>query len=381
MNSLKIVFYIALLGFVSCKSTSESKNYKLEGNGLITDKGIIYALPKTNLTFKVEAIKTEVIPGPYYRYAEKLLGIEDAPQKDYIQWQINNIEIESYNDIDPKQYYILEPSGKFSVDFNKLIESHLIFPVNNMNQTNYSNNFYGKNEANGEIVFTDLSVSQYVGEEQVTYFKRVQRDSIFAKVPVVKTQSVYRSFEDKAIEAANFIFLIREKRFELLAGEADFYPEGKSLSEAIKELNRLENEYLDLFIGKRFNSTYTAYFEFTPVETDLEQPHIIFRFDEEKGILQPNDLRGRPIIVELEKLNQTGDLSFLFADQINREGTTYKDKLFYRIPDIAKLRIYDGNSLLANRKVQVYQFGVIVQIPSMFLMGNEKFIEFYREEK
>lgn len=381
MKKIYLLLIAILLTMFSCKTTSETRVSKMDSLTNQPENGIIYALPKTTLRFTVEALRTDIIPGPYYEYAEKYLGMNDVPKEEYSDWKISNITIDSYHEIDPAQFYLLEPEGKMNMNMQKLIESGSIMPVNLRAKDQFPNDFYGFNDPGKEVVFTDLSVKKYIGEEKVTYYKRVQRDSLFAKVPVVKTQSVTKTFEDKAEEAANFIFMIREKRFELLTGMADFYPEGKSLEVAINELNNLESEYLSLFIGKKFTSTYKATFEYSPQKEDLNQPHILFRYSDERGVLPPNDLRGRPIIVELEKLNHTQNLDFLLADQINREGATYKNKLFYRIPDQAFIHVVDGNQLLAKRKLIIEQFGTVVQIPSMFLMDNEKFIEFYREEK
>ncbi len=377
MRNIKTFIFLSLVVLFSCKSTSETRVSKIENSNLISESGIIYALPRTNLKFTIEASQTDIIPGPYYEYAEKYMGIEDVPEEEISIWRITDISIHTYNDIDPDQYYILEPSGKMNIDFNKLVQNGNVLPVNKPVESNFSSEFYGINNTENEIVFTDLSLTKYVGEEKFTYFKRVQRDSLFAKVPVTQTKSVYKSFEDKAEEAANFIFMIREKRFELLTGMADFYPEGKSLEVAINELNRLENDYLALFIGKQFTSNYSAGFEFVPTETELNQPYILFRFSEDRGVLPPNDLRGRPIIVELDKKDQTKNLSYLISDQINREGTVYKDKLYYRIPDVAQVKVFDGNTILATRKVNIEQYGIVVPFPVMFLMENEKFIEFY----
>lgn len=381
MKKIYLLLIAILFAIFSCNTTSETRVSKIDSLTKQPESGIIYALPKTTLRFTVEALRTDIIPGPYYEYAEKYLGMDDVPEKEYSDWKISNITIDSYHEIDPAQFYLLEPEGKMNINIQKLVESGSIMPVNLRAKDQFPNDFYGFNDPGKEVVFTDLSVKKYIGEEKVTYYKRVQRDSLFAKVPVVKTQSVTKTFEDKAEEAANFIFMIREKRFELLTGMADFYPEGKSLEVAINELNNLESEYLSLFIGKKFTSTYRATFEFSPDEKDLNQPHILFRYSDERGVLPPNDLRGRPIIVELEKLNHTYNLDFLLAGQINREGATYKNKLFYRIPDQAFIHVVDGSQLLAKRKLTIEQFGTVVQIPSMFLMDNEKFIEFYREEK
>jgi hypothetical protein len=381
MKNRFVLVALSIFALFSCKPTSETLVTKIENVSAVSESGIIYALPQTNLKFTINSVKTDIIPGPYHEYAEKYMGIENAPERESSVWEINDIIVQTYNDIDPSQYYILEPSGKMKIDFNKLIQNGSILPVNKPDVNSFSNDFYGFNNTGNDIVFTDLSVSKFVGQEKITYYKRVQRDSLFAKVPVTKNQSVYKSFEEKAEEAAHFIFMIREKRFELLTGMSDFYPDGKSMDLAINELNRLENDYLELFIGKRFTSNYSANFEFVPTEKELEQPYILFRFNEDKGILNPNDLRGRPIIVELAKKDQTKNLAYLFSDQINREGTSYKDKIYYRIPDQVTVKVYDGNSLLAKRKVNVEQYGTIVQFPAMFLMNEESFIEFYRKDE
>lgn len=381
MKRIYILSAVFVLAFFSCKTTSETRVSKIDGLMSQPENGIIYALPKTTLRFTVEALRTDIIPGPYYNYAEKYLGMDDVPEEEYSDWQISNIIIDSYNEVDPDQFYILEPEGKMTFNLFKLIENGNILPVNMRAKQEFINDFYGDDDPGKEVVFTDLSVKKYIGEEKVTYYKRVQRDSLFAKVPVVKTQSVTKTFEDKAEEAANFIFMIREKRFELLTGMADFYPEGKSLEVAINELNNLESEYLSLFMGKKFESTYRATFEFSPEEKDLNQPYILFRYSDERGVLPSNDLRGRPVIVEVKKLNNTKNLDFLIADQINREGTNYKNKLFYRIPDQALIQVVDGNKLLAKRKLSIEQLGTVGQLPSMFLMDDEKFIQFYREEE
>ncbi len=381
MRNVTVFIVLSIFGLFSCKPTSETQVTKIENANEITKSGIIYALPQTNLKFSINAVKTDIIPGPYFEYAEKYMGIENVPEKESSEWAITDIIISAYNDIDPNQYYILEPTGKMRIDFNKLLQSGNILPVNKSIENNFSNDFYGFKNNEDDIVFTDLSVSKFVGQEKITYYKRIQRDSLFAKVPVTKNQSVYKSFDEKAEEAASFIFMIREKRFELLTGMADFYPDGKSMELAINELNRLENDYLELFTGKRFTSSYSANFEFIPTEKELEQPYILFRFNEDRGILNPNDLRGRPIIIELEKKDQTKNLAYLFSDQINREGITYKDKIYYRIPDLVTVKVYDGNSLLAKRKLNVEQYGTIVQFPAMFLMNEESFIEFYRKEE
>ena len=375
MKISKGLIYILFLGVIACKPTSKTTVHKLTNSDLSTNKGIVYALPETNLNFKVEALKTEIIPGPYNMYAEKLIGISNVPDKAETIWQISNIEISSFNDIDENELYVLNPSGKFNVNLEKLITNNIVLPVNCIKKQSYANHFFGINNTGNDVVFKDLSVTKYIGQEKVTYFKRVQRDSIFAKVPVVKTQSVHKTLAKKAEEAANFIFMIREKRFELLSGLADYYPDGEAMKIALAELNRLETEYLNLFIGKKYTSTYSAEFEFSPTEKSLNQPNILFRFNENKGVLPANNLSGRPIIIELKKQNNT---KYLIG--LNKITNSDADYLFYRLPELTQINVLDGSSLIAKRKIQISQFGNVIPFPIMFFMENESFIEFYQDK-
>lgn len=136
-----LIIYLAIISLSACKTTSETRTTKIDRNSLPTESGIIYALPRTNLTFTVEASKTEIIPGPYYEYAEKYMGLENVPEKEETIWNIINIEINTYQDIDPEQYYMIEPSGKMHVDFNELFENGTILPVNKSIESNFPMHF------------------------------------------------------------------------------------------------------------------------------------------------------------------------------------------------------------------------------------------------
>lgn len=376
MKKIPLIIAILLL-LASCKNTAEIKVYKLDKTTTYTDNAILYALPRTVLKFKVEAVKTRIVPGPYHKYAKMYLGIENVPSEIDESWKISNITIGSYNEIDPSQYYLFEPEGKFQIDLDAFVKEGLIIPVNLRLEQNSETVFWGSGQENHQILFTDLSVRKFVGEEEQTYYKRVRRDSLFAKVPVVKKEMVYKSLEDKAEEAANFIIMIREKRFELLTGMADFFPDGKALEASVKELNRLEKEYLELFTGKKQEDKFQIAFEYIIQEKDLERPVILFRFSEDKGILSSNDITGRPIFMEVLKQGISDNVELLIGMDIENNG----EGLFYRIPDKAILQILDGKNILATTKLSIEQLGKVYKFPTKFLMSKESFVEFYREEE
>jgi hypothetical protein len=53
-----------------------------------------------------------------------------------------------------------------------------------------------------------------------------------------------KSLEEKAEEAAAFIYKLRKRRFKLLVGQEQPVPDGNALDISIRELDELEKEYL-----------------------------------------------------------------------------------------------------------------------------------------
>ena len=51
--------------------------------------GITYSLPKQEVHIRVTATCTQVKAGIFASYAEKYLGVKDAPMDDYVTWQIS----------------------------------------------------------------------------------------------------------------------------------------------------------------------------------------------------------------------------------------------------------------------------------------------------
>ena len=57
------------------------------------DYGITYSLPTTALQLTVTAQCTVTVAGQYAIYAEKLLGLHDAPLADQTLWQVQSIRL------------------------------------------------------------------------------------------------------------------------------------------------------------------------------------------------------------------------------------------------------------------------------------------------
>ncbi len=335
------------------------------------DQGMLYALPQTELFFNVEVVKTTVIPGPYHDYATKLLGISSVPHNRNTFFELGNINIERHTDVDYEHLYAIEPQGTFSVLDNNYTEKGWILPLDKDVEMFSKENFFKDKDHSDEIHYWDLSVRKFFGTETKKIYERVWQDSIYARVPREKEETIQKDIDKKAEEAANFIFMIREKRFELISGMGDFYPEGSAMKAALDEMNTLEQRYLDLFAGKKIKDTLTYTMQLVPKQEHLDEPNILFRFSPTDGVLKSDSQRGQPVWVELDQLDDPKKME-QFSDNLRSDKSTF----YFRVPAESLLQLKLGDEKIAEKYLNIFQYGSVLKIPHDYL-NEQKIIEFY----
>ncbi len=325
-------------------------------------KSLIYALPRTTITFDVTVKKTMFKHGPYYKYAEKYLGISDVSDEDWVEWTISDIKIRGEEEIDPEQYYLLESNGPMEVNALALLKSGLILTPNPRT--------YEEKPAIQSVIFekpeqvfhTDLSVKRNITFVYDTNYRFIETDTGFVQVPYLYEREVQLTLEEQAEEAANFIIKIRKRRFKLMSGQYDVFPEGIALQYAVENLTVLEKEYVALFIGKYKDEDYHLSFRYTPDETPVDLPHLLFRFSSHSGVVPVNDLTGKPVMLEITQQGTTKIIDNLTYTPVV-EGEEENKALFYRIPEVATIRVIDEQQVLAEKDLLIYQFGPTVRLP------------------
>lgn len=329
---------------------------------------LVYTLPKTTLKVTVEATRVITRRGPYYQFAERYLGISEVPSQNSNEWRIDNVRIGSYQEADPGQYYLLRTNDRHVTNFFRLNAEGFILPVNQKQLPELEGFVYRREQERDEPLYTDLSIHPSVVEETRTVMRMVRQDTAFVNVPVLQRQTVARSLDAKAAEAADLIFELRSNRFKLLSGDLDLFPDGRAMESIIDEFARLEREYLDLFTGKIFEQSHQFTFEYTPdpdtAEGNIEN-HVLFRLSDTDGILPAGDSGGRPVSLELTRERKTDVLRGLETAP-ERKGEN-AGNLFYRIPDVAGVRLTDGGETIARSRVLVSQYGRVVSLPANFL--------------
>ena len=239
LTSLMIVIILA-----GCSTVEYyQKGRALSESDQLSANSIIYALPKTTLTFDVKVKKTIYKHGPYYRYAEKYLGITEVSSEDWEEWTISDIGINADEEVDPEHYYMLESNGPLELNAMALTKSGLILTPNP--------ELYAKkpvvqsvvSEKPEPVFHTDLSVKRNFRLVSDTNYRFIETDTGFVQVPYLYERTIKLTLEEQAEEAANFIIKIRKRRFKLMSGQYDVFPEGIALQYAVENLTILEKEY------------------------------------------------------------------------------------------------------------------------------------------
>lgn len=370
----KLIAIVVVALFVSC-SKKPIQVTPVESTTTLNTNGLVYSLPRTVIRVKVDAIKTIVVPGPFCRFAQKYLGITDVPTKKIEEWKISNIELNSVIESDPSLLFAATPNDDSKIDFLKISQYGLVIPITGFSVNAINNNRIKPIEIEGKASYTDLSTSPFIAAEKNTIYSKVLKDSVFVRVPIQKDMIVEKNIEEKARDAADYIFLLRKRRSDFLSVDADHNLNGEGLKIAFEEINRLEQEYLSLFIGKSFTESATHQFEYIPTETDGESA-IVFRFSANKGVLPSSDLSGNPYLLKSTVEVLPSSIKSFFENLSIEKEKPIKEVIYYRTPVTAVFSISDGKNELTNRRISICQYGNVVRMPLNFVVKDSGLIEF-----
>jgi hypothetical protein len=308
-------------------------------------EGVVYALPQTGIRIHVKATRERYVHGPFQMYAQKMLGIENAPSADADRWNMDEMKLEVFSEPDPEQVHkAMGPSAQML----SLTESGILAGINTsvkMAESEIQTQSFLTKNLEQPVKFDDLSIwSFYSPADSTKNFKMVSK-----------------SMDQKAAEAAETIFNIRNSRFALLTNADDEpLPDGKSFEVMTGELGLMEEIYLALFIGKSSKQIYDFSFDFVPGQKSAKS-EVFFRFSEDRGVLPKSDLSGRPIVIEVNKSESLASKQSGLSTSENPSAG--KSGLFYRMPGMAEIRILDGSAQLAGARIPIAQFGTIASVP------------------
>lgn len=345
-----LVFLLA-----SCSPAVKISVNNVNDSGIPQTGSFVFALPLTVIDIQVTAEKVSVVPGPYYKYADKYLGIKDVPDKAEISWYIHKMKLTSHIEADPDYIYSVKGIDKADAvaGIARLLTDSLILSAKDFSVT--SINEYSLYPGMDEIDFTDLSVKRNFEADKDINISLAMPDSDGELRPAARSGLKEKTVEQKAEEAANFLIKLRKRRFRLVSGQNEFIPQGEAMAEALRELARIEEVYLSLFIGKTERTQVVKHYSFIPVTGKVTDNAVLFRFSTSDGFTDFRETGGVPVVLEIRDNEKTRAL-----DQYKLHFKPAVNQLHYRIAEQVSIKLKAGEQVWAEGLFPVFQYGAII---------------------
>ncbi|MDA3866248.1 MAG: DUF4831 family protein [Salinivirgaceae bacterium] len=369
------IIFALLLG---CKQTEEITKPRVTFK---PDEGALlsYYLPGNSYHIQLKVIRKQAFRGPFVDYANDYLRIDkDIIKYNETTYEIDDVNINLLAHPDPAEHYyvLLDEAANVPITLN---HNGILSGINTapVKTPKFENKRDHTPEA-GSFAFTDLSVSPIVDiSEKISYeYKKV--DSALVRVPVKRVETEVKNFQQLAWSAAKFISTIRENRFKLLAGisESDNIPE--KVEFRVQEFNRLENTYLELFIGHQQTDTLTYNFTYRPEgNTPDDDLTILCFFSSSLGIQKPSiaaintqNGKGAPISLKVTPTLLTEKRRKSDIEQIKNKG------IIYRLPARASIAVTFRDKVITEKRLPIAQWGTHAYLPASHLNDSSRKIQF-----
>ncbi len=349
-----IIFAFSICLTAQRKSKSNTVILPLSETVTLREGSIVYALPRTVFTVNVEMERTIEIPGPYAKYAADLLGLTNVTKNETESWSIVSVKLNSSEEVDPSEYYVITSNTLFQTNILSLKKEGLILDLNPSVSRAGSYILDNSESTSGDQAPSfDLGSDEYFQLKRDTAYKRVSLDSTFIRIPYIVEKKKLLTLDQLAEKAAKRLMEIREGKHLILTGEATVFPQNDA---ALNEMNRIEKELTELFTGKTIKETRSFASQIIPEKEMTGKAQLLFRFSELTGPVASGITEGKPVTIEFVPEQKTKDITFLNRPSSDKSSSDY-DKLYYRMPDVVKMKINMGNEQLLSSRRLIYQFG------------------------
>ena len=302
-------------------------------------KGIYYALPKTviQLDFLIEL--TESLEGPYSEYVQ-MIGADDFISEDAKEYRMVDVQLTTFAEADPNATFYVEMNSKkgnatqFYLTPQGILQGVGIAPTPSI-ATSPTSNLSPLTSHLPPLTSPDRTFKYQYGTKGA------------------------KNQEQAARAAADMIAKIREEKIKLLTGFQETAFTLETYRQMYADLDEMENDYLSLFIGKRIVSTMVKTVVVTPSKEVTSQT--IGKFSVLDGFTAGASGKGNPITLQTISLKTTGNINELSPSAVETIG--HENKLFYRIPETANVKVSIGNEVLLEQRKTIAQYGVFMLAP------------------
>ena len=291
------------------------------------EMAIVYYMPQTQLEIDIEYEAVILHRGIYADFAKQYLGTTEVVNDDDIWYRITAIR--------PRIRTVADYSRMYKVSNEPLLT------------------LTRKGTLLGYNIEQSAVRSQKPDGPRPTRPQAQPADNEVRVLPLLEEHIVGKTLEQQAHGAAKLIYRIRENRLYLIGGEVDKTPsDGKAMELALDKMDQLEQELVELFIGRIEVVKHKKTITYTPVKS--EEVDIAY-FSEQSGFTTAGN--GDPIRLSLTARRQTKG----YANTESKKAPV-PSQIYYNLPGSAVYKISYLNEISAEGDIQVAQFGVSVPL-------------------
>ena len=292
--AMKRIISLMSLAVLACgAATAQNTPYKaVIGTYVDASGALAVSDPSTSVAVDLIVEKEQTVVGPYARYAQKFLNMRGS--------------------LVDKTVYSLK-GVKLAV-------------------------------TGGEDVIADA-----VPAAEVTETSYMGSASEFAKVLPDRMSATAVSEEEAAANAAQAIFSIRKHRMDLITGEAGENVFGAGLKDALAALDAAEQEYLELFFGKRVVTTSVERVVIPMVEG--VQSYAVARISSSAGVVAADAKDGDAVTLEVAPSGRARLSSIVEADPKSKTAVKV------RVADPSTCTVKVGDKVLTSAVLPLFEMG------------------------
>lgn len=357
------VAYAILLCSTSLQAFSQVNVVKVTGGSInpLSD-GIFYSLPRTAVKVDLVVNKVTNVKGPYAEFADKYLGLSQVILTNNTEYSLSEIRLSTFEESDPSEYYFVQvPEKSKSKETIRLTLSQMgtLAGIRGGAETGDP----GKGvKINGTTEALQELPNPNTVERIDTLIRRISVDTTMIEQRVFKKVTAAKTTDQKAKEAADFIMKLDDSKFNLINGYQEVNYEKGTMEFMYNQMEKLMNDYLQMFKGIRIVSSETYTYTIVPNPENIGKPLTLCRFSPVKGILDKNGSSGDLVQVQFESANSLQQVKSTVAERNKSEKAARG--LYYRIPEKASVTVSIGGQPRVDGNFTISQLGVVTFLPA-----------------
>jgi len=371
MKSFNGILIAVLLFFAGwgCKSEAYQVIH-VSNNQTSEENGLFYYLPRTVIVADVKVKKTTLLPGPLYEYSDSYIGYTGIAEKQE-KYELEEIKLSTRSEPDPDQLYFIElkkDKQRVLLEYDKMGIIRKINETSSKEEINARESALQLEKKEKENRDKNITLINLKEKLDTIYTRQIHEGGVVIENRQIERVMIKSSKQESARDAVKMINDIRSQKYRLISYSDELAYPAATLEVMLKELNKMEKEYLNLFLGTSEVQTLTYQFEFRP-QADKKGIQPFFKFSPNKGINDSLKLIMETVYIQLEPMGITQPALRFSSMQLPANKPNKSNGMIYRIPEICLVKIIWNNRIITQQSFPVSQLGVLHALPAENLSG------------